>query len=90
MQLKRDADFAERVRKAEMSYEISSLANIHQAGRSSWRAAAWHLEHTMPNRYAKRPAGLVSADHVANALPVVAAIAVAPAAVAPKLPPVVQ
>ena len=53
----RDPDFASALRKAEVQQEIALLARIQAAAKRSdgWRAAAWLLQKTYPERYARRP-----------------------------------
>ncbi len=53
--IRKDQDFAERLRRAEMSQDITPLRRILDQSQTSWRAAAWILERQNPNRYARRP-----------------------------------
>ena len=48
--MKRNAEFAERIRKATMMAEVDPLNSIRQMARSNWRAAAWYLERVHPQR----------------------------------------
>ena len=49
-----DPDFRERLRKAEQMAVIEPLSQIRRAGLNSWRAAAWHLERTRPDEFARQ------------------------------------
>jgi len=50
----RDADFYERLRQAELAAQITPLHALRKASGSHWRAAAWLLERTQPDRFARR------------------------------------
>lgn len=50
----RNLDFQEKLRKAQLASELDPLNSIRQSARSNWRAAAWYLERTNPQKYAKR------------------------------------
>ncbi len=50
---KRDEKFARRMRQAEILCELNALRNINSGSLKSWRAAAWLLERTRPERYEK-------------------------------------
>ncbi len=50
---KRNPEFAAQVREAKMKYELKALDQISAAGGKSWRAAAWLLERTRPERFEK-------------------------------------
>ena len=47
------ARFAERVREAQAFGEASLVSRIATASRENWGAAAWLLERTVPERYAR-------------------------------------
>lgn len=53
---KRDPDFAARLAKAPDVGELGCLESIRKAAKDprQWRAAAWVLERTRPERYAAR------------------------------------
>jgi hypothetical protein len=51
---RRDREFADRLRRAEMLREGAALKHIYNAGAKNWRAAAWLLERTMPDDYARK------------------------------------
>jgi hypothetical protein len=63
---KRDRQFAERLDQAEMRHKFQQLQNIHQAGKTSWRAAAWLLERKYPDQFARRDPDSVSHDELAR------------------------
>ncbi len=53
---RRDREFADRLQRAEMLREANALKHIYNAGAKNWRTAAWLLERTFPDDYArKRP-----------------------------------
>ena len=51
---RRDAEFAAGLREAEAYSEVEPLSRIVNAGKRSWRAAAWLLERTQPHKYSRR------------------------------------
>jgi hypothetical protein len=53
---KRDAGFAEQLRRSETSPELDYLKTLDQAARDpkSWRATRWMLEHLYPERYTRK------------------------------------
>ena len=58
-EMKRNHDFAERIRKSTLVAELDPLNAIRQSARTNWRAAAWYLERVHPLRYARRNPALV-------------------------------
>ncbi|MBL8826479.1 MAG: hypothetical protein JNM18_05800 [Planctomycetaceae bacterium] len=52
----RDPEFREALNRAESQHEIQYLQRIQEATKKDthWRAAAWVLERTYPDRYATR------------------------------------
>ncbi len=50
----RDAEFHQRLRRAEMYAQLSPLRAMQQAVATHWRAAAWMLERTHPEHFARR------------------------------------
>ena len=50
------AELLERVKAAEAEVEQQRLVVIEEAALKSWQAAAWLLERTQPNQYARRDA----------------------------------
>jgi len=59
---KRDREFRRQLRSAEISARLDLLKLMRQAAKTHWRAAAWLLERTEPERYAPRPAGACGLD----------------------------
>lgn len=57
--MKRNHDFAERIRRSVLVAELDPLNAIRQSARTNWRAAAWYLERVHPQRYARRNPALV-------------------------------
>jgi hypothetical protein len=53
----RDADFYERLRQAELRAGLGPLDALRKASQTHWRAAAWFLERTQPNRFGRRNLG---------------------------------
>lgn len=56
---KKDADFAEKLRKAEGMSEIEAMKSIMSAARQEryWKAATWILERHNPDAYRARVSG---------------------------------
>jgi hypothetical protein len=64
-EIKRNKEFAEKIRKNKLFAELDPLNAIRNFGRTHWRAAAWFLERTYPDRYGKQnPALLKPSDIV--------------------------
>jgi len=61
-----DPDFSAQVTKAEENSEVFYLSCIRRAALKEqyWRAAAWVLERRVPDRYAAKTPGLLTAEHV--------------------------
>jgi Helix-turn-helix domain len=53
-EIRRNSEFADRVRRAETAGQLEPLSTVRNAAKSDWRAAAWYLERTNPSRFAKR------------------------------------
>lgn len=49
----RNEDFDEELRRAELSAQLNPLKALQNASSTHWRAAAWLLERTCPERFAK-------------------------------------
>ncbi len=60
----RNPDFHERLRRAELAAELEPLQAMKRAASTHWRAAAWLLERTHPNRFGRRSADTVSPDQI--------------------------
>jgi hypothetical protein len=60
----RNHDFHEQLRKAEMSAELHPLNALHQAATKHWRAAAWLLERTRPDQFARHSSLFIRLDEV--------------------------
>jgi hypothetical protein len=67
---KREPEFAEALAQAETKHEIQHLAHINAAAKEGryWRAAAWALERTHPDRYGRRRPYSVSPEQLSQAL----------------------
>src|SRR5690606_35084505 len=64
----RNVEFHQRLRKAEVGVELKPLEEIRTAAQSQWRAAAWLLERTNPERFARRDTNLVRPKDVTKLL----------------------
>ncbi len=53
---KRNEEFREQLQKAELAAELEPLRAIRSAAGKNWRAAAWLLERSDPDKYARRSA----------------------------------
>lgn len=60
----RNPDFHERLRRAELAAELEPLQAMKRAASTHWRAAAWLLERSHPNRFGRRSAESVSPDQI--------------------------
>lgn len=76
---RRDPAFARRLRRARQTAEVYYLDRIRRAASKEqyWRAAAWALERTLPERYARRGPDVITADEVARMLAAFAEVIVA-------------
>jgi IS30 family transposase len=61
---RRNEQFAENLRRSEMQAEYFPLQKMHDACHTHWRAAAWMLERTRPEQYARVAANLVKLETV--------------------------
>lgn len=66
----RNADFREALNRAESQHEIQNLQRIQEATKKDthWRAAAWVLERTYPDRYATRKPRLLTITELTETL----------------------
>jgi len=66
----RDPEFALQLRAAEGRQELTYLKQIHEAAKKPqyWRAAAWFLEHRLPDLYAARKPDSVSRQQTIDLL----------------------
>lgn len=56
----RNPEFKERLRKAECFQQLAPLEALRKHAANSWRAAAWLLERTNPDRFGRSKADQVS------------------------------
>jgi len=54
-EIERDAAFGVRFREARLAAQLSPLRIMRKAAANHWRAAAWMLERTDPDQFARRP-----------------------------------
>lgn len=60
----RNPEFAEQLRRSELEAELHPLRTMQQAAATHWRAAAWILERTRPEQYARSASNLVKMETV--------------------------
>src|SRR5690606_4290254 len=48
-------EFRTAALQAEADSNLEPLNHLRQATRTHWRAAAWYVERTMPERFGRRP-----------------------------------
>jgi hypothetical protein len=67
---RRDRKFAKKIRQAAYNTEISYLKNIQKAANKEqyWRAAAWVLERTIPEKYARRGPDVITVEQISSLL----------------------
>ncbi|WP_146452641.1 hypothetical protein [Bythopirellula polymerisocia] len=70
----RDPVFAEQLAAAETAAGLSPLRALRTAANSNWRAAAWLLERTCPERFAQRKPDSLPPSEVRTLLDEVASI----------------
>lgn len=54
-EIERDAEFGGRFRAARLAAQLNPLRMMRQAAANHWRAAAWLLERTDPDQFARQP-----------------------------------
>ncbi len=60
----RNVDFHDLLRQAELSAELEPLRLLRQKATTHWRAAAWLLERTNPERFGKQEIQRLNQDQV--------------------------
>ena len=70
----RDEDFAQRLREAETAAGLMPLQMLRKAASTQWRAAAWLLERSCPERFARRKPETIAPEEVKSLLDTVATI----------------
>ncbi len=60
----RNPEFAAQLRRSTIEAELHPLRTLLQAAATHWRAAAWILERTRPNEYARSASNLVRIETV--------------------------
>lgn len=75
---RRDPDFARKLKEAEAESEIACLEKMRDAASNvqHWRAAAWLLEHRLPQRYSLHRHNAITADQFGMLLVEVSSIVV--------------
>lgn len=66
----REPEFAAAIEQAESQHEIKHLTHINAAAKEGryWRAAAWALERTYPDRYSRRRPHTITVDQISQVL----------------------
>lgn len=66
----REPKFADRLRRAVCNAEVGLIRNIRNAAKKEqyWRAAAWALERTFPEKYARRGPDVITSDQLRDIL----------------------
>ena len=72
----RDEEFGLRLTQAELSHEIVHLKHINSAAKDAryWRASAWALERSNPQRYGQRKPHTLTPEQVSQVLSHFAAV----------------
>lgn len=65
---RRNPELNEKLRNIRYDVELNPVLTLRDAAINDWRAAAWILERTQPQHYAKRPANSFSPQEVAEPL----------------------
>jgi IS30 family transposase len=61
---RRNPDFNEQLRRAHLAAELGPLNAMRNAANTHWRAAAWLLERTNAQRFAKQNARHIKPEHL--------------------------
>jgi IS30 family transposase len=61
---RRNPDFNEQLRRAHLSAELGPLNALRNAAHTHWRAAAWLLERTNAQRFAKQNVRHIKPEHL--------------------------
>jgi hypothetical protein len=70
----RNPQFSDALQRAYLAAELSPLHDIRAAGKKYWRAAAWLLERTNPQRFAKQNVNFVKPEQLSEFVRVIAEI----------------
>jgi hypothetical protein len=65
---RRNPQFEETLRQAQFARDLNPVRTLRDAAANDWRAAAWLLERTQPEHYARRAANSFSPQDVAALL----------------------
>jgi hypothetical protein len=60
----RNDDFGQQLRRAHLTAELAPLNAIREAAKRYWRAGAWLLERTNPQRFARQTLAFMKPDHL--------------------------
>ncbi len=63
---RRNLDFNEKLRRAHLAAELGPLNALRNAANKHWRAAAWLLERTNAQRFAKQNVRLLKPEQLAE------------------------
>jgi hypothetical protein len=64
----RNPQFREKLEKSRSERDLWPVRTVHDAATHDWRAAAWFLERTQPERFSKRPPNTFTVEDVAKLL----------------------
>ncbi len=64
----RNPAFGESLRRAELSAQLQPLNSLRAAASKNWRAAAWLLERTKPDQFARRDPSALTPDALSAAI----------------------
>jgi hypothetical protein len=62
--MQRDAEFANNIQSAEIRAQLDAIRGVRAAASTHWRAAAWFLERTNPQRFARPSLRAFSPDEI--------------------------
>jgi hypothetical protein len=64
----RNPRFGHRLDRARVARDLGPVHIVQEAAETDWRAAAWFLERTQPERFSKRPPNMVSEQELVSLL----------------------
>ena len=64
----RNPAFGEKLRRAQLSAQLQPMSALRSAASKDWRAAAWLLERTHPDEFARRDPASLSTDSLSAAV----------------------
>lgn len=64
----RNHGFFAELRRAELESQLTPMKTVQKAAATHWRAAAWYLERTQPNRFLRQAPGRFTLEQLQEAL----------------------